>query len=324
MMERTYSSCTYEEGLRTRVVEAGRCCRCGTCGAVCPKHRDRRRHTPLAPAAGLAAPNEPCTLCTACCPREAQRTEEGLGTVVGAWAARARNGHRADAAQDGGACTAFLASLEGYRPATVGACGWEPRPTIEDPPHATAGSKYAATASLSLLPQPRDRLAFVGLPCQMTGITLAQERGLLGEVALKVGLFCTKVFDHAVLAEVLAERGIVLSEVVRMDIKSALVLTGKNGSSESVPLRSLGHAVVEGCAQCADFCAWHADIAFGSVGSPEGWTTVIARTPHAEALFLSAAGRNYLKLSDEIDLTAVSEHQERKRRSSMNGQAHHR
>src|SRR5512135_213631 len=44
------------------------------------------------------------------------------------------------------------------------------------------------------------------------------------------------------------------------------------------------------CQYCDDYAAEFADLSFGGIGAPEGWTTVIARSPLGRAILADARG----------------------------------
>jgi coenzyme F420 hydrogenase subunit beta len=46
------------------------------------------------------------------------------------------------------------------------------------------------------------------------------------------------------------------------------------------------------CRYCDDYAAEFADLSFGGIGAPEGWTTVIARTPLGRAILADAKGKD--------------------------------
>jgi coenzyme F420 hydrogenase subunit beta len=45
------------------------------------------------------------------------------------------------------------------------------------------------------------------------------------------------------------------------------------------------------CYFCPDYSAEYADVSFGGIGSEEGWTTVITRTPVGRAIVADARSR---------------------------------
>jgi len=307
--------CTYENGLKSRVVDKGLCCRCGTCGAVCPKTRNMRAFNPLMPK-GLSSPprereEEECRLCLEVCPMENVRTGDGIGNVLAAWRARATNEEVLEKGQDGGACTAFLGSLKDLTPIGISSRDGLPIP-IMGLPMECIGTKYGATSSISILTGREKGIAFVGLPCQMTGISLAQERGCLGSIELKVGLFCTKNFYHRALEKALEAMDIDIGNIVRMDIKSKLILDMKDGEIMKLPLSRFEDCVLGGCERCRDFCSFDGDIVFGSIGTKEGYTTVLTRTRKAEKLFQKAVEEGFLKADNKVDMNEIIQSQKRK------------
>ncbi|MHC1610125.1 MAG: Coenzyme F420 hydrogenase/dehydrogenase, beta subunit C-terminal domain, partial [Candidatus Methanospirareceae archaeon] len=60
-----------------------------------------------------------------------------------------------------------------------------------------------------------------------------------------------------------------------------------NGKEKSCKVTALEDAVRNNCFYCEDFTAKLADISVGSVGSPEGSSTVIIRSKKGEELFNS-------------------------------------
>jgi len=307
--------CTYEKGLKSKIVERGLCCRCGTCGAVCPKTRNMRRFNPLMsnPMLGLdEGSKEKCSLCLDVCPIENRGINDGIGNIVSVLRARATDPTIRKRSQDGGACTAFLRSLDEHTTIGVGRDGGLPRPVLNDPMRSI-GTVYGATSSLSVLDGKKRNVAFVGLPCQMTGILLSQRKGLLKAIDLKIGLFCTKNFYHRCMEQVLEKEGYKVRNIERMDIRSQLFVTMNNGEKSSLPISRFDECVLGGCKVCQDFCAYDSDIAFGSVGTGSGHTTVIIRNDNAKRLFDGAIEGGYLKADDKVNIDEIYRSQEKKR-----------
>ena len=57
------------------------------------------------------------------------------------------------------------------------------------------------------------------------------------------------------------------------------------GESKACEVRELERAVRASCLFCTDFTARLADISVGSIGSPDGFSTVITRSKKGEELF---------------------------------------
>src|SRR5919201_5415377 len=86
------------------------------------------------------------------------------------------------------------------------------------------------------------------------------------------------------MRRVLAERGIPLEDVAKIDIKGRfLVWRRSTGEQVEVPLKALQAVTREGCKLCPDFAAEHADISAGGLGQRDGWTLTVVRTARGEA-----------------------------------------
>ena len=77
-------------------------------------------------------------------------------------------------------------------------------------------------------------------------------------------------------------RDLRIAEVVAMDIHL------KDGEEKTLMLDELEFMKRFACYFCPDYSAEYADISFGGIGSEEGWTTVITRTPVGRAIFADA------------------------------------
>jgi len=130
----------------------------------------------------------------------------------------------------------------------------------------------------------KKRIAVVGLPCQVIGIREIQRS--LPDVDLTViGLFCMENFRYHLLKSCIAD-------ILHVDLDSAemiSILKGNfivsiGGKSASCKVKDLIAAVRTGCLFCTDFTSELADISVGTVGSPDGYSTVITRSQKGEDL----------------------------------------
>ena len=107
-------------------------------------------------------------------------------------------------------------------------------------------------------------------------------------VSLTIALFCTKCFDYEALVvrELARTRGIDLDEVARIDVTRGRFTVDDVHGRRVVdePVRAFLGAALKGCNECADFAGRAADLSVGSVGSADGWTTVLVRTPRGRAM----------------------------------------
>jgi coenzyme F420-reducing hydrogenase beta subunit len=107
-----------------------------------------------------------------------------------------------------------------------------------------------------------------------------------------VGLFCFEAFNYERLkGEVWRLLSVDLDAAEKTQIRKGKFTVSVGGKESSVSVKELSAAVEKGCSRCSDFTARYADVSVGSVGSDEGYSTVVVRTP---------VGR---KLVENLDLT---------------------
>jgi coenzyme F420 hydrogenase subunit beta len=77
----------------------------------------------------------------------------------------------------------------------------------------------------------------------------------------------------------LTSKGIDSATVTKVGIKKGSFIAWE-GDKEvlHVPLKEIDKFVRQSCKQCDDFTAEYADISVGAIGSPSGYSTIIART----------------------------------------------
>ena len=184
---------------------------------------------------------------------------------------------------------------------------------------AAAGSFYNQTMALAALDLsgvvlPADpRVAVVGTPCEIQGLRAMQLRPWptgahrVNAVSLSIALFCTKSFDYEalVVGELERTRGIAIDQVARIDVTRGRFIVDDTSGRRVVdePVREFLGAALKGCNECADFAGRAADLSVGSVGSADGWTTVLVRTPRGRAMLDLA--RHAFEVADLHDVDAL-------------------
>jgi coenzyme F420 hydrogenase subunit beta len=293
------------------------CTGCSLCWDFCPRAGLRYEATWQGGAEANEPPASPA----------AGAEDDGLGAVVTKVAVRSRQ--EEPRAQDGGAVTALLGALldEGAIDGAIVAApssrpdevlrGRATIATTRDELSAAAGSFYNQTMALASLDlngrdlPPQPRLALVGTPCEVQGLEAMRRAPWhtgahqVDAVVLTIALFCTKSFDydalvHAALRE---QRGVDLGEVQRVDVTAGrLLVEGREGRVlVDEPIKAFHTAALRGCDECADFLGRSADLAVGSVGSPPGFTSVLARTGAGRAALERAAPALELAALDDLD-----------------------
>jgi coenzyme F420 hydrogenase subunit beta len=295
------------------VIDADRCVGCGACIAACPSK-----------SIGVGSDGLPtlvrmCTGCSACwdyCPMAGfrperlnhQSEEDPVGPIQEAVSARAVE--RPDGAQDGGAVTALLTKLmeRGHIDAVImtqkldAFVGSPILATSPEQIRTGAGSVYHQSEALAVLneraPANVERIAFVGTPCQISGLRAIQKfpwerrETLAQKVVLAIGLFCTRSFDPKKLIPMVAGEGVNLGKVKKIDIREGKLVAAGEGGEELMkkPVKDFHAASLKGCDECADFAALGADMVVGNIGSEPGTSTVLIRTDAGMEAWVKAAG----------------------------------
>jgi coenzyme F420 hydrogenase subunit beta len=297
--------------LEKAVIDADRCVQCGVCVAACPTDSIGLGGDDLPELVRMCTG---CSLCWDFCPRGGLRHEatwkivglersvEGIGHVYESYTARVNPTIRG--AQDGGVVSAMLISLleageiDGALVARESASEpWKGEAFLARTPEEVrecAGTFYNQTLALAHVDfegyelPPNPRVAVVGTPCEIEGIKAMQARpwtwgsSRVEAITLTIALLCTKSFNYGklMLEEVQNKRGVDLEEVGRVDvIRGKLIVQDKRGEAIfEEPIRDFHGAALKGCDECADFMGHAADISVGSVGSADGYSSVLIRT----------------------------------------------
>jgi len=331
--------------MMNEVVAYGSCCECGSCVLVCPhnvidyidgKPKQVAKATNPFDYCGISE-GIGCDVCAQVCPRLGEREHHLTdrvfaddGAFRGAFgvyrrivAARSKDPEVLRRCEDGGVVTTILAwglRTGTFDGAVVSATDPE-HPCAPQPKVVTTVADAIAAASswytycpnnLALADAEKlnlSRVAFVGVPCQITPIRkmqltdpaylnngrkkekhLERQRHFLkgfGErVALNIGLLCTEVFvfDELMRDTIEGQMGIPLSEIQKFNVKGKVLIDKKNGERIEMNLRQAQEYARPECHHCGDFSAELADISCGGVGAND-WTITVLRTPKGEQVF---------------------------------------
>ncbi len=276
----------YFASLKHKVIDSGICSHCGACASICPAYGI------------IVDPNKPidfpnweencldCGLCIKICPRWDYKPKSGLGEYLEIFAAKSRRFK----GQDGGIVTEILAIAleEGIIDRAVVVTrdeNWYPKAitvTKVDQLKQASGTKYSFAPSLLELRKAvfrsKNGVGFVGTPCMISGLRSLQKIKSFRKVKLAIGLFCMENFYYDQLAKFLADKGIELRDANWIGISKGKFIVKLSDGEKSFPVKELNPIVPSGCKVCEDFTAIESDVSVGSVGSPEGFSTVIVRT----------------------------------------------
>jgi len=154
---------------------------------------------------------------------------------------------------------------------------------------ASAGSRYTYAANPLAMKQADEQrmkqVALVGMSCQASINGSVEAYGVnkyKRKIALTIGLLCSKTFTYEGQRKVLAEHGIDIADVTKINIKGVFQVWTSDGGYHEVPLKLFHPYTREGCKLCPDFAAEHADISTGGIGADDNWTLTLVRTERGE------------------------------------------
>jgi coenzyme F420 hydrogenase subunit beta len=147
----------------------------------------------------------------------------------------------------------------------------------------------------------KQKVALVGTPCHIIAAEKMEHyTDILGDspVDFKLGLFCMENFSYTYLQEFLKEQNIEMGEVKEFRVeKGHFWAYLKNGDVFKVPLSKVKVCMRKNCQICMDYTSELADLSVGSVGSPEGWSTIIARSEKGLKVLQYAEKEGYIEIN---------------------------
>jgi len=225
-----------------------------------------------------------------------------FGTYKTAISARATDKAILKKSQDGGIISAsYIYGLEnGLLDGVIVANtedGFKAVPKIATTPEevlSAAGTKYTVSPNVSVLKDAvreyaLEKVGIVGTPCQVRAIRKLMKypmgfRHTDSKIALVMGIFCMENFPYEGMKAIVEQyAGIRMNDVLKTDIgKGKFWVYSKSGDVKTVPLNDTHMYEQKSCHVCMDYTAELADISTGSVGSPDGWSTIFVRTAKGE------------------------------------------
>ncbi len=270
--------------------------------------------------------------------------EDPIGSYVSIRSLRTTNKEVAKVCCDGGAVTGLLEFLLDARKINGAVLSkkegmWNNEPMIAmdfADLLKCAGSSFAQSKSISDLGDlttyapifsalkksnlmDLTKLAVVGTPCQIATIRKMQLLHIVPShlVHFTIGLFCFENFlMHEDGRKYLSNRVEAdLRDIAKINLKDDFIARLTNGTVRRIDLDDLNPIIRPACLACTDFANYSADISAGGIGSPDGYTTVVARNLAAQRLINLAISQGYLEEGmQEIAYEKIEWMAERKRK----------
>jgi coenzyme F420 hydrogenase subunit beta len=246
-----------------------------------------------------------------------------LGNYKQCVSARATDRAILAGAQDGGIVTQLFAYaleagiIDGAIVAGQGDEPWLPEPIVATTKAElleTTGTRYNICPNMALIKEATrsyglDKVGIVGTPCQMQAVRKGQLypvglRSVPDKIALAIGIFCMENFSYQGLEAMVEDLcNVKMESAAKMDIgKGKFSVYTQRGAVSQIPLKLTHKFEQPGCQVCLDYVSNLADVSTGSVGSPDGWSTVFVRTKNGEDIWSQAiaAGCFEIKAIEEV------------------------
>jgi coenzyme F420 hydrogenase subunit beta len=320
------------EDLATKIIDTGECTVCGACITACPdSHIKLIENKPKRPKRTVDCVG--CYTCYDACYMLRHNLikdiegdimgwgkKESIGLCRRAVIARTKDTELVKTCQDGGIVTTLLlyaldsGIIDGAL--VVGRDTWAPVACIAttgDEIVRAAGTKYGVVPVLkelrvAVIDHGLSKICVVGSPCHIQSVRYLKHKGLplASSVKLTVGLFCRENYEYTCLAQKVRAKGMDIQRADKLNMSDEFnIYAGEK--KLSLPVTEVKSCVPRHCLVCQDFAAELADIAVGSVGSAEGWSTVIIRTEEGEEVFGGVVERGLVEIKDIGDIADVKE-----------------
>jgi Coenzyme F420-reducing hydrogenase, beta subunit len=135
-----------------------------------------------------------------------------------------------------------------------------------------------------LIAEDKKRIAVVCTPCEVKAVRKIQQSSGKDVEVTVIGLFCFQSFNPAKLKEELRKQGIDLEKAEKTEVSRGKFTATIDGKAAACRVKDLEGAAEVACRFCSDFTSRLADVSVGAVGSKQGYSTVIVRSPVGERL----------------------------------------
>ena len=142
------------------------------------------------------------------------------------------------------------------------------------------------------------KIAMVGTPCE---IMAASKLQLYTDspIDVKLGLFCMENFSYKYFVNLLKEYGLKMDDIEKFRIEKGFVfLLLKTKETIKIPLSVAQRIIRKNCNICVELTSETSDISIGSIGSDEGWSTLIIRTEKGEDIVEGAIEQKFIEAKE--------------------------
>ena len=142
------------------------------------------------------------------------------------------------------------------------------------------------------------RIAMVGTPCEIMAASKLQHY-TDSPIDVKLGLFCMENFSYKYFENLLEEYDLKMDDIEKFQIDKGFVfLLLKTKETVKIPLSVAKRIIRKNCNICVELTSETSDISVGSIGSDDGWSTLIIRTEKGEEIVNGAIEQKFIEAKD--------------------------
>ena len=142
------------------------------------------------------------------------------------------------------------------------------------------------------------RIAMVGTPCEIMAASKLQHY-TDSPIDVKLGLFCMENFSYKYFVNLLKEYDLKMDDIEKFQIEKGYVfLLLKTKETVKIPLSVAKRIIRKNCNICVELTSETSDISIGSIGSDEGWSTLIIRTEKGEEIIKGAIKQKFIETKE--------------------------
>lgn len=161
-----------------------------------------------------------------------------------------------------------------------------------------------------------ENIAIVGTPCAAQAVRKLKASNnprlypYQDVLRLTIAVFCTGIYRSDVIKEILVKRmGVEREQVKRLEIspnREWMRAVLWDGSVRTIARQQAERYTRPGCGSCDDYLGESADLAVGTLGAPEGASTLIIRSRWGDVFVRNAIQLNLLETTHRVDEAALA------------------
>ena len=142
------------------------------------------------------------------------------------------------------------------------------------------------------------KIAMVGTPCEIMAASKLQHY-TDSPIDVKLGLFCMENFSYKYFGNLLKEYDLKMDDIEKFRIEKGFVfLLLKTKETVKIPLSVAKRIIRKNCNICVELTSETSDISIGSIGSDEGWSTLIVRTEKGAEIVNGALDQKFIEAKE--------------------------